>query len=320
MFHRFAREEERESSRREGKESLLLQQSPSEMQDQHFCPRKTQNVWAVLWAICLQWLMVVFQVLIHTIEGIPALRQLLEVSGLRPLYIPGSQAASLPHKTALLPRRDKHDADKLTVVLDLDETLVCAYESTGLPPQLHDQASCAGVKWFQLQCVAADKDSEGKPRVNHVTVYERPGLQEFLKRASEFAELVLFTAGLEGYASPLVDRIDPEKRIAARLYRSATVSSKYREHVKDLSCLGRDLRRTVIIDNNPFSFVLQPLNGIPCVPFTGEHSDDQQLLEVILPLLQYLALQDDIRPALDERFHMPAWFSKRGIPTSDWSA
>lgn len=31
-----------------------------------------------------------------------------------------------------------------------------------------------------------------------MTVFERPGLREFLKQLSEFANLVLFTAGLEG--------------------------------------------------------------------------------------------------------------------------
>jgi len=51
---------------------------------------------------------------------------------------------------------------------------------------------------------------------------------------------------------------------------------EYREHVKDLSCLSKDFGRMVIVDNNPFSFILQPLNGIPCVPFSaGQHSDDQ---------------------------------------------
>lgn len=51
---------------------------------------------------------------------------------------------------------------------------------------------------------------------------------------------------------------------------------EYREHVKDLSCVSKDFGRIVIVDNNPFSFILQPLNGIPCVPFSaGQHSDDQ---------------------------------------------
>lgn len=46
--------------------------------------------------------------------------------------------------------------------------------------------------------ITLPKDSEGKPKVNLVTVFERPGLREFLKQLHEFADLVLFTAGLEG--------------------------------------------------------------------------------------------------------------------------
>lgn len=42
------------------------------------------------------------------------------------------------------------------------------------------------------------KECDGKPKVNYVTVFERPGLQDFLRQVSQFAELVLFTAGLEG--------------------------------------------------------------------------------------------------------------------------
>lgn len=42
------------------------------------------------------------------------------------------------------------------------------------------------------------KECEGKPKISYVTVFERPGLAEFLKQLSEFADLVLFTAGLEG--------------------------------------------------------------------------------------------------------------------------
>lgn len=116
----------------------------------------------------------------------------------------------------------------MQVVLDLDETLVCAYETSSLPAVLRDQATEAGLKWFELECISSDKVScilifyialfsgicyertsldalllglkeiEGKPKVNYVTVFERPGLHEFLKQLSEFADLVLFTAGLEG--------------------------------------------------------------------------------------------------------------------------
>ncbi|MBA0780946.1 hypothetical protein Gotri_004988 [Gossypium trilobum] len=96
--------------------------------------------------------------------------------------------------------------------------------------------------------------------------------------------------------------------------------SEFREHVKDLSCLSKNLCRTVIVDNNPFSFLLQPLNGIPCIPFSAGQPHDTQLLDVLLPLLKHLSLQKDVRPFLYDRFHMPEWFQKQGIPSSSWSA
>ena len=48
------------------------------------------------------------------------------------------------------------------------------------------------------------KDVEGKQKVNHVTVFERPGLHEFLQKTSEFADLILFTAGLEGMVAATI--------------------------------------------------------------------------------------------------------------------
>ncbi|KAG0467424.1 hypothetical protein HPP92_019004 [Vanilla planifolia] len=162
-----------------------------------------------------------------------------------------------------------------------------------------------------------EKEVEGRGKVNHVVVFERPGLEEFLHQISKFADLVLFTAGLEGYAKPLVDIIDSNNKFSLRLYRPATVTTEYRQHVKDLSCLSKNLGRIVIVDNNPFSFLLQPLNGIPCVPFSPSQPDDEQLLKVILPLLKHLSLEKDVRPVLYEKFHMPEWFRKHGIPSQD---
>lgn len=54
--------------------------------------------------------------------------------------------------------------------------------------------------FYRLILVALLKEIEGKPKISYVTVFERPGLHEFLSQAAEFAELILFTAGLEGMA------------------------------------------------------------------------------------------------------------------------
>ncbi|XP_013655932.1 CTD small phosphatase-like protein isoform X2 [Brassica napus] len=208
---------------------------------------------------------------------------------------------------------------RLKVVLDLDETLVCAYETSSLPAALRNQAIEAGLNWFELECLSSDKESDGKPKINYVTVFERPGLHEFLEQLSQFADLVLFTAGLEGYARPLVDRIDTRKVLSNRLYRPSTVSTPYRDHVKDLLTTSKNMSRTVIVDNNPFSFLLQPSNGIPCIAFSAGQPNDTQLLDVILPLLKQLSEEEDVRPTLYDRFRMPEWFEKQGIPPSCWN-
>lgn len=45
----------------------------------------------------------------------------------------------------------------IQVVLDLDETLVCAYETSSLPAIVRTQATEAGLKCFELECISSDK-------------------------------------------------------------------------------------------------------------------------------------------------------------------
>ncbi|KAL6977474.1 protein-serine,threonine phosphatase [Sarracenia purpurea var. burkii] len=303
-------------------------------QSEVYAPRTLQ-----VWTTLLNWLAFFFQIFVQIVRGTPSVGQVLSYVGLgrhsflpsdspsfKPLPLAESRELQEPAAAVQITGGggtvadddgdDRHWMKRLTVVLDLDETLVCAYETSSLPVIVRNQATEAGLQWFELECISSDKECEGKPKINYVTVFERPGLREFLKQLSEFADLVLFTAGLEGYARPLVDRIDVDSRFYHRLYRPSTISTEYREHVKDLSCLSKDLCRTVIVDNNPFSFLLQPMNGIPCTPFSAGQPYDDQLLEVLLPLLRHLSQQKDVRPVLYERFHMPEWFQKHGIPVS----
>ncbi|CAN6332768.1 unnamed protein product [Urochloa humidicola] len=278
---------------------------------------------AAAWRAVAGWLGLLFQILLRIIRGTPSSwAQLLSFVGLRHPLLPVAAAQAQPSPEVAfvqLPSEAPADASapplrRLTVVLDLDETLVSTYESSGLPATLRAQAVEAGLHCFDMECTSSEKDAEGRQRVNRITVFERPGLHEFLQRTSEFADLVLFTAGLEGYAKPLVDRIDAHNRFIHRLYRPSTVTTEYREHVKDLSCLSKDFQRIVLVDNNPYSFLLQPLNGIPCITFSAGQPVDDQLMGTIFPRLKHLSLQKDVRPALYETFHMPEWFQRQGIP------
>ncbi|KAF4358751.1 hypothetical protein F8388_022518 [Cannabis sativa] len=259
-----------------------------------YAPRSVQ-----LWRALMNWIDFFFEILLQILRGTPCVPQVLSCIGFTHNRILSSSSSPsfkpLPLVELPLCLEDgvSHADDpleKLTVVLDLDETLICAYETSSLPSMIRTQATDAGLKWFELECVSSDKECDGKPKISYVTVFERPGLHEFLKQIGEFAVLVLFTAGLEGYARPLVDRIDVENRFSHRLYRPSTVST----------------------------FLRQPLNGIPCVPFSAGQPYDDQLLEVLLPLLKNLSRQKDVRPVLHERFHMPEWFQMHGIPSSNF--
>lgn len=148
---------------------------------------------------------------------------------------------------------------------------------------------------------------------------------------------MLFTAGVEDYAAPIADRLQLKYNcFAGRLYRPATVACSLYPCIKDLSLLGRDLARTVLVDDTPLAFCRQPDNGIPVFNFRQAlclrrhshrqsdplwffnaycvstlwcrgDSDDRLLGEAVLPLLQSLAAVSDVRPKLNARFNMPHW-------------
>ena len=281
-------------------------------------------------------------------------------SGCRPARRRASTPSRPDPPRALLPPPPPGKRDALCVVLDLDETLVCAYNADAVPSRLSDPRVAARHRTFGLAASSSSPaalvadgaprpgiafgatDARGRTRGRSgalgvdpgdhggwgatppggapgvsaavaVVVFVRPGLARFLDAVAEFAETVVFTAGAEGYARPLCDVIDPSGRVDARLYRDACVRTPVRDHVKDLAALGRDPRRTVLVDNNPFSFLLQPDNGVPCVSFAGD-PEDRQLEGTILPLLRNLAAAvergGDVRPMLRRRFDMEAWFAR----------
>lgn len=125
----------------------------------------------------------------------------------------------------------------------------------------------------------------------------RPGVPQFLRELSELYDIVLFTAGVKKYADWIVDHIDPQRHITHRLYRRHTVF-KDAMYIKDLAMLGRDLRKTLIIDNLYESFLSQPDNGI-LVKSWYDDMEDTELL-TLLPFLRGLVEDQvpDIREVL----------------------
>ncbi|KAF6263587.1 hypothetical protein COO60DRAFT_376205 [Scenedesmus sp. NREL 46B-D3] len=218
-----------------------------------------------------------------------------------------SEELEEPDSKYLLPRPLPHHAGRLTVLLDLDGTLVTSFtprRAPRLPPAMKSH----------LVGVGSSLNPGG------VFVVERPGLHEFLQQLAGMAEVVVFTAGLEEYAAPIIDAIDPDNKfIARRLYRPACTRTAHHQCIKDLHLLGRPLSRTVLVDDTPLAFLHQPANGVPVLGFRGD-PDDRLLMEAVLPLLQTLASAPDVRSVLERRFDMMNWFKRHGYPTASGSS
>ena len=74
-----------------------------------------------------------------------------------------------------------------------------------------------------------------------VYVRRRPHLEMFLHRVAQMFEVVVFTASENVYAEPLLDTLDPDRKLISRRF--------YREiYTKDLTIFGVDLAKVVIVD------------------------------------------------------------------------
>jgi len=65
---------------------------------------------------------------------------------------------------------------------------------------------------------------------------------------SKLYEIVIWTAGMKEYADWVINILDKYKCIKYRLYRQHT-QEKNDTYIKDLSKLGRNIAKTIIIDN-----------------------------------------------------------------------
>uniref|UniRef100_A0ACD5TK72 Uncharacterized protein n=1 Tax=Avena sativa TaxID=4498 RepID=A0ACD5TK72_AVESA len=192
------------------------------------------------------------------------------------LSSPHAQRPSRIHAAALPP---PSDPGKKTLFLDLDETLI--HSQTDPVPARYD---------FTVRPVICGQA---------ITFYvcKRPGVDDFLRAAAEAFEVVIFTAGLEQYASLVLDRLDPAGAlIAHRLYRGACRDDGDGRLVKDLSATGRALSCAIIVDDNPNAYALQPENALPVAPFIDD-ADDQELQKV-MGFLDAAAGFDDTRDAI----------------------
>ena len=130
--------------------------------------------------------------------------------------------------------------------------------------------------------------------------FVRPYCFNFLRELNDIYEIVTFTAGTKEYADNILNILDVDNNIIKyRLYRQHTTilgCSIY----KDLSKLGRDLSRVIIIDNLKENFKMQPNNGIFIKTWTNDINDVQfkDLLKILKDIVSLNVI--DVRPIIQK--------------------
>jgi len=135
---------------------------------------------------------------------------------------------TLNEEDSVIPEQPSYLAGRVTLVLDLDETLI------------HSSPD-ALLGWDFTVPFAAE---EG-PQLRYVK--KRPGVDLFLSRVCALFEVMIFTASTQNYASAVIDKLDPNHLIHTRIYREACIQ-RPEGFVKDLRKLNRDLHRVIIVD------------------------------------------------------------------------
>ena len=150
---------------------------------------------------------------------------------------PRGRAPSMIHEPTknMIPPKRRDAKDKITIVLDLDETLIYAREGP---------------------------------------LYARPHIDLLLDFLKDHCETVVWTAGVKAYAQTIVHNIDPKGAIEHCVYRHKKWFTGCAGYQKDLSMLGRDMNQILIIENTPDCIRGNPKNGILVTDYEGgEHAD-----------------------------------------------
>ena len=202
-------------------------------------------------------------------------------------FSPYTKVIQMPDKISIdehalknvYPQINYQAINKKTLVLDIDETLVHSSMSP-FPNGSHltIEMNVSGRKYFAY-------------------VLKRPYLEYFLQEMSSLYEIIVFTASIAEYAEPLLQELDRNKIIKYKLNRSHCLFYQG-NYIKDLRVIKRPMKDLIIIDNNPNSYALNQENGIPILSWFDDPNDTELLR--LIPLLNYLAKVNDVRPIIKQ--------------------
>ena len=178
--------------------------------------------------------------------------------------------------------------NKQILFIDLDETLIHSdiYDKKSFIINNYDKI--LKFKYYNLYY--------------YIGINFRKNLNFFLKKVSKYFNLILFTASYKEYADVIIDYIDPENNIfKKRFYKESCINLDDNINIKDLNIFNDiDLKRSIILDNNIYSFCNNLNNGILINSFFEGEDDD--LINIYYYLDNYIKNSEDVRKVNENLF------------------
>ncbi|XP_068599585.1 CTD small phosphatase-like protein 3 [Brachionichthys hirsutus] len=182
------------------------------------------------------------------------------------------QLRDIPPKTRSTP--------EATLVVDLDETLMFSSLT------VIDEAEYTFYTSFQ-------------DRQYKVYMILRPHVKEFLQSMAKVFELFVYTCAKREFGEKILNVLDPQRKLFRhRLYRD-DCTCVLGHYVKDLGILGRDLAKTVVVDNAPHTYPYHLMNTIHVKSWSGDTADRE--LQRLIPTLEKLSAAEDFQEVLKKR-------------------
>eukprot|EP01006_Ploeotia_vitrea_P031702 TRINITY_DN64007_c0_g1_i1.p1 TRINITY_DN64007_c0_g1~~TRINITY_DN64007_c0_g1_i1.p1 ORF type:complete len:176 (+),score=9.19 TRINITY_DN64007_c0_g1_i1:197-724(+) len=124
------------------------------------------------------------------------------------------------------------------------------------------------------------------------TTFVRPHARQLLNELGPLCELLLWTAGTKDYAQTIMNSLDDNTHMQHSIYRDDRWFS-WEGYSKPLARLGRDMSKTIIVDNSPHVCDDQH-NAIVIEDFHGDPND--KLLVILEDILKGLIKSESTVP------------------------
>ena len=138
----------------------------------------------------------------------------------------------------------------------------------------------------------------GMNKNNKGIVKLRPGLTEFFEAVKPYYEIIVFNCGNKNYCDLILNSFDNKNiYIDYKLNRDHCIIVK-NDYIKDITKIGRDINKIIIVDNIPQNYRLNKENGIYIKSFYGDNPNDKVLYYLSKILVKIARNGGDVRDGI----------------------